>query len=96
MKHLLLSLSLPSVPLQMFYRQVSSPLLRRITVQFPEDSVSDITQNRFDKYFSGSELVVAGKVLPSESNTLTSFISASAVSIMSSEDTCENFLFPIS
>lgn len=43
--------------------------------------MSDITQNRFDKYFSGSELVVAGKVLPSESNTLTSFISASAVSI---------------
>lgn len=42
--------------------------------------MSDVTQNRFDKYFSGSELVVAGKVLPSESNSLTSFISASAVS----------------
>ncbi|XP_029317778.1 inter-alpha-trypsin inhibitor heavy chain H2 [Cottoperca gobio] len=64
--------------LRMFYSQVSSPLLRRITVQFLEDSVSDVTQNRFDKYFSGSELVVAGKVLPSESNTLTSFTTASA------------------
>lgn len=74
--------SLPSVPLQTFYRQVSSPLLRRINVQFPDDSVSDITQNRFDKYFSGSELVVAGKVLPSESNTLTSLITASAVSFV--------------
>lgn len=42
--------------------------------------MSDVTQNRFDKYFGGSELVVAGKVLPSESNTLTSFITASAVS----------------
>lgn len=69
-----------SVLLQLFYRQVSSPLLRRIAIQFPEDSVSDVTQNRFDKYFSGSELVVAGKVLPSDSNTLTSFITASAVS----------------
>uniref|UniRef100_A0A8C4INL6 Inter-alpha-trypsin inhibitor heavy chain 2 n=1 Tax=Dicentrarchus labrax TaxID=13489 RepID=A0A8C4INL6_DICLA len=67
--------------LRMFYSQVSSPLLRRITIQFPEDSVSDVTQNRFDKYFSGSELVVAGKVLPSDSNTLTSFTTASAVSI---------------
>uniref|UniRef100_A0A4W6D8A4 Inter-alpha-trypsin inhibitor heavy chain 2 n=1 Tax=Lates calcarifer TaxID=8187 RepID=A0A4W6D8A4_LATCA len=66
--------------LRTFYSQVSSPLLRRITIQFPEDSVSDVTQNRFDKYFSGSELVVAGKVLPSESNTLTSFTTASAVS----------------
>uniref|UniRef100_A0A7N6B8R3 Inter-alpha-trypsin inhibitor heavy chain 2 n=1 Tax=Anabas testudineus TaxID=64144 RepID=A0A7N6B8R3_ANATE len=57
--------------LRTFYSQVSSPLLRRIAIQFPEDSVSEVTQNRFDKYFSGSELVVAGKVLPSESNTLT-------------------------
>uniref|UniRef100_A0A8K9XUB0 Inter-alpha-trypsin inhibitor heavy chain 2 n=1 Tax=Oncorhynchus mykiss TaxID=8022 RepID=A0A8K9XUB0_ONCMY len=59
-----------------FYSQVSSPLLRKITVQFPEDSVSDVTQNHFDKYFSGSELVVAGKVLPSESTTLNSFTTA--------------------
>ncbi|XP_070709808.1 inter-alpha-trypsin inhibitor heavy chain H2 isoform X1 [Pempheris klunzingeri] len=64
--------------LRMFYSQVSSPLLRKITIQFPEDTVSDVTQNRFDKFFSGSELVVAGKVLPSESNTLTSFTTASA------------------
>jgi len=67
--------------LRMFYSQVSSPLLRRITVQFPEDSVSNITQNRFDKYFGGSELVVAGKVLPSDTNTLTSFTTASAASL---------------
>ncbi|XP_049423182.1 inter-alpha-trypsin inhibitor heavy chain H2 [Epinephelus fuscoguttatus] len=64
--------------LRTFYSQVSSPLLRRITIQFPDDSVSDVTQNRFDKYFSGSELVVAGKVLPSDSSTLTSFTTASA------------------
>ncbi|XP_075967434.1 inter-alpha-trypsin inhibitor heavy chain H2 [Anarhichas minor] len=61
-----------------FYSQVSSPLLRRITIQFPDDTVSDVTRNSFDKYFSGSELVVAGKVLPSESNTLTSFTTAFA------------------
>nr|XP_020468981.1 inter-alpha-trypsin inhibitor heavy chain H2 [Monopterus albus] len=67
--------------LRSFYRQVSSPLLRKIIIEFPEDSVSDITQNHFDKYFSGSELVVAGKVLPSESNTLTSFTTASAASL---------------
>jgi len=71
--------SAPRSP-QTFYRQLSSPLLRKITVQFPEDTVSDVTQSRFDKYFSGSELVVAGKVLPSESDTLTSFTTASGVS----------------
>uniref|UniRef100_G3Q9J6 Inter-alpha-trypsin inhibitor heavy chain 2 n=1 Tax=Gasterosteus aculeatus aculeatus TaxID=481459 RepID=G3Q9J6_GASAC len=65
--------------LRAFYSQVSSPLLRRISILFPEDTVSDVTQNRFDKYFQGSELVVAGKVLPSDSGTLTSFTTAAAV-----------------
>nr|XP_057925357.1 inter-alpha-trypsin inhibitor heavy chain H2 isoform X2 [Doryrhamphus excisus] len=64
--------------LRTFYSQVSNPLLRRVTVQFPEDSVSDVTQNQFDKYFGGSELVVAGKVLPSESDKLISYTTASA------------------
>ncbi|XP_067437287.1 inter-alpha-trypsin inhibitor heavy chain H2 [Thunnus thynnus] len=79
--------------LRMFYSQVSSPLLRKITVQFPEDSVSNITQNHFDKYFAGSELVVAGKVLPSDTNTLTSFTTASAarldITLESETDTSE-------
>lgn len=68
------------VLLQAFYSQVSSPLMRRIAIQFPEDSVADVTQDRFEMYFSGSELVVAGRVLPSESNTLTGFTTAAAVS----------------
>ncbi|XP_036978169.1 inter-alpha-trypsin inhibitor heavy chain H2 [Acanthopagrus latus] len=79
--------------LRAFYSQVSSPLLRRITIQFPEDSVSDVTQNRFDKYFEGSELVVAGKVLPSDSNTLTSLTTASAarldITLETDADTAE-------
>uniref|UniRef100_A0A6Q2Y641 Inter-alpha-trypsin inhibitor heavy chain 2 n=1 Tax=Esox lucius TaxID=8010 RepID=A0A6Q2Y641_ESOLU len=69
-----------SEQLRRFYSQVSSPLLRKITVLFPEGSVSDVTQNSFDKYFSGSELVVAGKVLPSDGTSLNSFITASSVS----------------
>ncbi|XP_036373435.1 inter-alpha-trypsin inhibitor heavy chain H2 [Megalops cyprinoides] len=64
--------------LQNFYSQVSSPLLRKITIQFPEDSVTDVTQNHFDKYFSGSELVVAGKVQQTGTNTLHSFTTASS------------------
>ncbi|CAG5927326.1 unnamed protein product [Menidia menidia] len=79
--------------LRKFYSQVSSPLLRRITIQFPEDSVSDVTQNRFDKYFQGSELVVAGKVLPSDSSTLNSFTTASAarldITLMTETDVTE-------
>lgn len=65
---------------QSFYSQVSSPLLRRITVQFPEGAVSDVTQSHFDKFFQGSELVVAGKLQSTGFPTLHSFTTASAVS----------------
>ncbi|KAJ8384548.1 hypothetical protein AAFF_G00200810 [Aldrovandia affinis] len=67
-----------AVQLQNFYSQVSSPLLRKIDIQFPEDVVSDVTQNRFDKFFSGSELVVAGKIQESSITTLHSFTTASS------------------
>uniref|UniRef100_A0A8B9HKR2 Inter-alpha-trypsin inhibitor heavy chain 2 n=1 Tax=Astyanax mexicanus TaxID=7994 RepID=A0A8B9HKR2_ASTMX len=67
-----------SEQLKQFYSQVSSPLLRKITIQFPEDAVSDITQNRFDKFFKGSEIVVAGKMKDMGTNMLQSFTTASA------------------
>ncbi|KAG7265625.1 hypothetical protein CRUP_023126 [Coryphaenoides rupestris] len=71
-----------SEQLRRFYSQVSSPLLRQIAIRFPEDSVSDVTNNRFDKFFAGSELVVAGKVQPSvDGTTLTSFTTASGASM---------------
>ncbi|KPP75020.1 inter-alpha-trypsin inhibitor heavy chain H2-like [Scleropages formosus] len=58
--------------------RISSPLLRKVTIQFPEDSVSNVTQNHFDKFFSGSELVVAGKVQTCFSSPLISFVTASS------------------
>ncbi|XP_066523321.1 inter-alpha-trypsin inhibitor heavy chain H2 [Hoplias malabaricus] len=70
-----------SEQLKLFYSQVSSPLLKKITIHFPHDGVTDITQNRFDKFFRGSELVVAGKVKPESSNMLASFITASAATM---------------
>uniref|UniRef100_A0A8C1INN9 Inter-alpha-trypsin inhibitor heavy chain 2 n=1 Tax=Cyprinus carpio TaxID=7962 RepID=A0A8C1INN9_CYPCA len=66
--------------LKAFYSQVSSPLLRTITINLPENAVNNVTQNRFDKFFSGSELIVAGKLQPSDLTTLQSFTTAAAVS----------------
>ncbi|XP_053506175.1 inter-alpha-trypsin inhibitor heavy chain H2 isoform X2 [Ictalurus furcatus] len=76
-----------SEQLKTFYSQVSSPLLRKISVHFPEDSVTDVTQNQFDNFFKGSELVVAGKLKPSGSTTLQGFITASAATIDLTIDT---------
>ncbi|XP_056604055.1 inter-alpha-trypsin inhibitor heavy chain H2 [Triplophysa dalaica] len=70
-----------SEQLKEFYSQVSSPLLRSITIHFPESTVSDVTQNSFDKFFSGSEVIVAGKLQPTDLTTLQSFITASAANM---------------
>uniref|UniRef100_A0A7M4DY99 Inter-alpha-trypsin inhibitor heavy chain 2 n=1 Tax=Crocodylus porosus TaxID=8502 RepID=A0A7M4DY99_CROPO len=51
-----------SSQMQQFYSQVSTPLLRNIEFNYPQESVSDITQNSFHNYFGGSEIVVSGKV----------------------------------
>ncbi|XP_016394172.1 inter-alpha-trypsin inhibitor heavy chain H2 [Sinocyclocheilus rhinocerous] len=67
--------------LKTFYSQVSSPLLRSITINFPENAVNNVTQNRFDKFFSGSELIVAGKLQPSDLTTLQSFTTAAAANM---------------
>ncbi|XDV25234.1 hypothetical protein PO909_029186 [Leuciscus waleckii] len=67
--------------LKTFYSQVSSPLLRTITIDFLENTVNNITQNRFDKFFSGSELIVAGKLLPTDLTTLQSITTASAANM---------------
>ncbi len=42
--------------------------------------MNNVTQNRFDKFFSGSELIVAGKLQPSDLTTLQSLTTAAAVS----------------
>ncbi|XP_026065700.1 inter-alpha-trypsin inhibitor heavy chain H2-like isoform X1 [Carassius auratus] len=67
--------------LKTFYSQVSSPLLRTISIHFSENAVNNVTQNRFDKFFQGSELIVAGKLQQSDYTTLQSLTTASAANM---------------
>ncbi|KAJ8872034.1 hypothetical protein PR048_028374, partial [Dryococelus australis] len=57
-----------ALQLRDFYRVVSSPLLAKVTFNYPEDQVEEgtLSQTNFSTYFSGSELVVAGKLKSSE------------------------------
>ncbi|XP_076860769.1 inter-alpha-trypsin inhibitor heavy chain H2-like [Brachyhypopomus gauderio] len=70
-----------SKQLKLFYSQISSPLLRKITVHFTEGTVENITQNQFDKFFDGSELVVAGKLKDMSTKILNVFTTASAATM---------------
>nr|XP_025042759.1 inter-alpha-trypsin inhibitor heavy chain H4 isoform X4 [Pelodiscus sinensis] len=48
--------------LQGFYQEVATPVLKDIEIQYPENSILELTQNSFKLFFDGSEIVVAGKI----------------------------------
>ncbi|XP_042535861.1 inter-alpha-trypsin inhibitor heavy chain H1 isoform X1 [Dipodomys spectabilis] len=51
-----------SQQLQGFYKQVASPLLTDVELQYPQDAVVALTQHRHKQYYDGSEIVVAGRI----------------------------------
>ncbi|KAJ1162980.1 hypothetical protein NDU88_003444 [Pleurodeles waltl] len=67
-----------STQLKEFYKQVSTPLLKNIEFVYPYDSVSDVTQNAFNTFYGGDEIVVAGKVNTAEIQGFQSILSATA------------------
>ncbi|KAM4882187.1 inter-alpha-trypsin inhibitor heavy chain H1 [Thomomys bottae] len=48
--------------LQGFYKQVASPLLTDVELQYPQDAISALTQHRHKQYYDGSEILVAGRI----------------------------------
>ncbi|XP_040823949.1 inter-alpha-trypsin inhibitor heavy chain H2 [Ochotona curzoniae] len=64
--------------LKKFYNQVSTPLLRNVQFNYPDTSVTDITQNNFPSYFEGSEIVVAGRFDPDKLKQIQSIITATS------------------
>ncbi|XP_078533219.1 inter-alpha-trypsin inhibitor heavy chain H2 [Lissotriton helveticus] len=67
-----------SKQLKEFYKQVSTPLLKNIQFVYPHESVTDVTQNAFNTFYGGDEIVVAGKVNPAETQVFESIVSATA------------------
>uniref|UniRef100_A0A8C4UK00 Inter-alpha-trypsin inhibitor heavy chain 2 n=1 Tax=Falco tinnunculus TaxID=100819 RepID=A0A8C4UK00_FALTI len=67
-----------SAQMKNFYNQVSTPLLKKIQFNYPQESVSDVTQSSFHNYFGGSEIVVAGKVDTDNLQHLESIVTATA------------------
>ncbi|XP_043944294.1 inter-alpha-trypsin inhibitor heavy chain H2 isoform X2 [Protopterus annectens] len=51
-----------SSQLRNFYSQVATPLLQGVEFHYSPDTYTDVTQNCFNRFFSGSEIVVAGKL----------------------------------
>ena len=47
--------------LEGFFEEISSPILRTISINYPESAIERISNTEFPLLFNGSELVVAGK-----------------------------------
>nr|XP_006130693.1 inter-alpha-trypsin inhibitor heavy chain H5 [Pelodiscus sinensis] len=60
-----------------FYDEIGTPLLSDIRVDYPKDSVEQVTQNLFPNYFNGSEIVIAGKLIKRNSGKLHVEVTAS-------------------
>ncbi|XP_053570493.1 inter-alpha-trypsin inhibitor heavy chain H3 [Bombina bombina] len=65
-----------ALQMQGFYDEVATPTLVNIQLQYPENAISDITQNNYRNYFDGSEIVVAGRITDNDLNTFTADIKA--------------------
>nr|XP_057921749.1 inter-alpha-trypsin inhibitor heavy chain H5 isoform X3 [Doryrhamphus excisus] len=66
-----------SAMLKGFYKEIGTPLLSDIRINYTEDSVEYVTQHLFANYFNGSELVVAGKLSNQSARSLHVQVTAS-------------------
>uniref|UniRef100_A0A803U1H4 Inter-alpha-trypsin inhibitor heavy chain H3 n=1 Tax=Anolis carolinensis TaxID=28377 RepID=A0A803U1H4_ANOCA len=70
-----------ALQLQGFYDEVANPLLTDVALEYPENVISDVTENNFKHYYDGSELVVAGRITDNDLNSITAEVKAHGVSI---------------
>ncbi|CAN9512531.1 unnamed protein product [Ophioblennius macclurei] len=55
-----------TLQLQGFYNEVASPLLLDVDLRYPDNTVDFLTTNNFAQLFSGSEIVVAGRLMDND------------------------------
>uniref|UniRef100_A0A8C9BI77 Inter-alpha-trypsin inhibitor heavy chain H3 n=1 Tax=Phocoena sinus TaxID=42100 RepID=A0A8C9BI77_PHOSS len=58
-----------NVQLQGFYEEVANPLLTDVEVEYPENAILDLTQNSYQHFYDGSEIVVAGRLADEDMNS---------------------------
>ncbi|XP_030634237.1 inter-alpha-trypsin inhibitor heavy chain H3-like [Chanos chanos] len=68
-----------ALQLQGFYDEVASPLLLEVDMHYPENMVNSLTESHFKQLFSGSEIVVAGRLIDTKMNGFLIEVSAQGV-----------------
>ncbi|XP_066206507.1 inter-alpha-trypsin inhibitor heavy chain H3 [Saccopteryx leptura] len=57
-----------NLQLQGFYEEVANPLLTEVEVEYPQNAILDLTQNTYQHFYDGSEIVVAGRLVDKDMN----------------------------
>ncbi|TEA39408.1 hypothetical protein DBR06_SOUSAS2110182 [Sousa chinensis] len=52
-----------------FYEEVANPLLTDVEMEYPENAILDLTQNSYQHFYDGSEIVVAGRLADEDMNS---------------------------
>uniref|UniRef100_A0A2K6K509 Inter-alpha-trypsin inhibitor heavy chain H3 n=1 Tax=Rhinopithecus bieti TaxID=61621 RepID=A0A2K6K509_RHIBE len=55
--------------LQGFYEEVANPLLTGVEMDYPENAILGLTQNTYQHFYDGSEIVVAGHLVGEDVNS---------------------------
>ncbi|XP_065791415.1 inter-alpha-trypsin inhibitor heavy chain H3 isoform X4 [Muntiacus reevesi] len=58
-----------NLQLQGFYEEVANPLLTSVEVEYPQNAILDLTQNSYQHFYDGSEIVVAGRLADEDMNS---------------------------
>nr|XP_051706994.1 inter-alpha-trypsin inhibitor heavy chain H3 isoform X3 [Oryctolagus cuniculus] len=52
-----------------FYEEVANPLLTSVEMEYPKNAILDLTQNSYQHFYDGSEIVVAGRLADEDMNS---------------------------
>ncbi|XP_062057062.1 inter-alpha-trypsin inhibitor heavy chain H3 [Lepus europaeus] len=52
-----------------FYEEVANPLLTSVEMEYPKNAILDLTQNSYQHFYDGSEIVVAGRLANEDMNS---------------------------
>lgn len=70
----------PLSGLQGFYEEVANPLLTDVEVEYPKNAIQDLTQNTYQHFYDGSEIVVAGRLADEDINNFKADVKGYGVS----------------
>ena len=59
---------------------MANPLLTSVEVGYPENAIQDLTQNTYQHFYDGSEIVVAGRLADEDMNSFRADVKGHGVS----------------